>query len=109
MNIRQVSAIWLGIAAIGALLLYPPHVMIPSAVEMAQLEFGAPGNPHPVQLVRYAFIFSPPSGSEGIDWSRFWFPVAVVGLATLGAILTFPTRRPVAEAVSITETHLPAA
>ena len=55
MNIRQVSAIWLGIATIGALLLYPPHVMIPSAVEMAQLEFGAPGNPHPVQLVRYAF------------------------------------------------------
>ena len=92
MNPRQLLALWLGIAAASAFLLFPPNVMMPSSAGMS-IQFGGPSPSatfgiSATQLVRYSFIFAPPAGSVGIDWQRFWIPVVFVTVLTAGAVVS---------------------
>ena len=64
---------------------------IPNMMNMLQSQFSGTSQPVPVPIIRYAFLFTPPAGSAGIDWTRLLIPVDVVMLLTLGAVLTFRT------------------
>ncbi len=91
MNRKQLAALWAGIVLAGAFLLYPPHVMLPSTVQLLAAQVGIP-DAKPPQFTRYAFLFSPPAGSVGIDWERLAVPLAFVGLLTFGAIVSLKSR-----------------
>ncbi len=106
MNVRQKLALWIGIAVLGVVCFFPPQIVVPeqpSLVATLQFQFG---NPHAsaetgmpkLPYTRYSFLFTPPPGSVGIDWQRFFLPFAFVLLATGGAVWSLQARPQTQEA-----------
>ncbi len=100
MNTRQMLALWIGIAALGLVCFFPPQIVVPpqlGLVATLQFQFGAPqaraeaGMPK-LPYTRYSFLFTPPPGSAGIDWQRFFLPFAFVLTATAGAVWTLQSK-----------------
>ena len=95
MNTRQKYALWVGIALMGMMCLFPPQIIVPSLglMDVLKSQWGGSGLPAPLlPHTRYSFLFAPPPGSVGIDWERFLLPLFFLLAVTAGAILTLQTR-----------------
>ena len=87
MNKKQKLCLWLGIATIVAMAIYPPWVC--QDLRLPWTEGYGKVRPGP-----YTFIVNPPSGSKFIDLYRLgiqWITVAVI---TGGLIFTFKDKKP---------------
>jgi hypothetical protein len=96
LNARQKYVLWIGIAVIGIMCLFPPQIMLPQQFGDAEiLKAQISGTGFPTQLLpytRYSFVFVPTHGSVGIDWGRFLLPLFFVIVVTVGATVTLYTK-----------------
>ncbi len=98
MNRNQISVLWGGIILASLVLLFPPHAMMPSPEVLKTMLTAYDDNETPSQVtprfqyIRYAFVYSPPMGSVGIDWPRLLLPLSFIGLVTFGGVVSLKSQ-----------------
>ena len=87
MNGRAICVLWLGIAVIVAMGLYPPWAICHSST--TKWSDGKQEGYTAVFFYGYRFLFDPPTtGSGFVDLSRLTVQWVIVAVITLGVVLT---------------------
>jgi len=85
MNFKQKIVLWIGIAIIVGMGLFPPWKV---ETGKERIFSGKKYTPSFIVSSGYHFLFNPPSRAKGIDVGRLFVQIGLVAIITGGVILT---------------------
>jgi hypothetical protein len=86
LNRRQLWCLWVGIAALVAMLLVPPWMSSGGGpLHLGDMVVGSSTGP---SALGYGLIFDPPHGAHEVDLGRLGIQVVIVGLIVAGMLAT---------------------